>query len=356
MNDTCAQAAPLVVERALGLTESPQDEKHVASCPSCQELVRAADEAMKLTLPAPLRAPEDGWQTISALAAKRRQHVTVVAPRVSLACSFCRGSLTREEAVFCAGCIAPHHRECFAEYGQCAILGCGSVRTVVSATGRRRRAALVLALVGASALAGAALQGAAFWLLREPNAPLVRELQDLRRHREEVVATRKALADAYRAEYALQEKVLEGARADVDVETANQQVEMDRARADYETANARVELARKRRELAEPALERLKGLVRGGQVAPDAVTQEEDSIAQLVAEEKIQTSARDLADRSRRAVSSKVRLAKKKVENGEELLEALGTAIEAKDKKMKAEIGRIDARIEELEGRLGGKR
>ncbi len=356
MNDTCARIAPLAVERALGISESPVDEDHVASCPSCQELVRAADEAVKLTLPAQLRAPEDGWETISTIAAKRRQHVAVVAPRVSLACSFCRGSLARDQAVFCAGCIAPHHRECFAEYGQCAILGCGSVRTVVSAPGRRRRAALVLAMIGASALAGAALQGAALWLRHDPNAALARELEDLRRHREEVSATRKALANAYLAERALQEKTLESARADVELETANQQTEADRARADYETASARAELARKRRELAEAALERMKGLVRSGAMAPEAASQEQDSIAQLVAEEKIQTSARDLAERSRRATSTKVKLAKKRVEKDEELLDALDATIEAKDAKMKVELGRIDARIEALEERLSGKR
>ena len=47
---------------------------------------------------------------------------------IALSCSFCRGALTREEAIYCASCLAPHHPECFREHGRCSVMGCGEQR------------------------------------------------------------------------------------------------------------------------------------------------------------------------------------------------------------------------------------
>lgn len=45
--------------------------------------------------------------------------------RVRVSCSFCHDGLSRPDAVFCAGCLAPHHEECFMTHGKCSAAGCG---------------------------------------------------------------------------------------------------------------------------------------------------------------------------------------------------------------------------------------
>lgn len=51
---------------------------------------------------------------------------------ITLSCTFCRGSLTRGEAKYCATCLAPHHEECFREHGQCSTFGCEETYTVAA--------------------------------------------------------------------------------------------------------------------------------------------------------------------------------------------------------------------------------
>ncbi|MCO5167689.1 MAG: hypothetical protein M9894_15180 [Planctomycetes bacterium] len=53
-----------------------------------------------------------------------------VGRRIALACSFCHGRTARDEVAFCAACLAPHHAECFAAHGRCALPGCEETATV----------------------------------------------------------------------------------------------------------------------------------------------------------------------------------------------------------------------------------
>lgn len=55
------------------------------------------------------------------LAAKTRATGAV---HVRLACTYCKGEGARSELAFCGACLAPHHRDCFAEHGRCSVQGC----------------------------------------------------------------------------------------------------------------------------------------------------------------------------------------------------------------------------------------
>lgn len=48
---------------------------------------------------------------------------------VNLACTYCKGGLARGGSVYCAGCLAPHHPDCFHEYKGCS--SCGEARFVL---------------------------------------------------------------------------------------------------------------------------------------------------------------------------------------------------------------------------------
>src|SRR5581483_11671168 len=75
-----------------------------------------------------------------------------VALRVALACTFCHEKLRREEAAFCAACLAPHHSDCFETHGRCSAHGCGETRTVGTSPRRWRRTP-VFALVASFGVA-----------------------------------------------------------------------------------------------------------------------------------------------------------------------------------------------------------
>lgn len=50
--------------------------------------------------------------------------------RIRLACTYCHDQLVAAEGEFCAGCLAPHHADCFREHGECSAPGCGARRVV----------------------------------------------------------------------------------------------------------------------------------------------------------------------------------------------------------------------------------
>lgn len=55
----------------------------------------------------------------------------------ALRCTYCHDALTRDEAAFCAGCLAPQHTVCRQEHGRCAAPGCAE-RAVVRPRRPRR--------------------------------------------------------------------------------------------------------------------------------------------------------------------------------------------------------------------------
>lgn len=61
--------------------------------------------------------------------------------RVVLRCTYCRDALGQREAVYCALCLAPHHRDCQRTHGRCAAPGCACPATVrPRSTSERQRA------------------------------------------------------------------------------------------------------------------------------------------------------------------------------------------------------------------------
>lgn len=84
---------------------------------------------------------------------------------LAVRCGYCHDRLARNQAVYCASCLAPQHRDCFAEHGRCVALGCGSARWVTPgrSSGRARRRPLVApaALAAAGAVAFCLAAGAA---------------------------------------------------------------------------------------------------------------------------------------------------------------------------------------------------
>ena len=50
--------------------------------------------------------------------------------RVHLTCIYCHAATDRDEVLFCASCLAPHHGECFATHGRCSAPGCEETRGV----------------------------------------------------------------------------------------------------------------------------------------------------------------------------------------------------------------------------------
>lgn len=57
---------------------------------------------------------------------------------ISIRCAYCHGALARDEASFCAACLAPHHDECWVEHGRCTAPGCAETRVVRPREGARR--------------------------------------------------------------------------------------------------------------------------------------------------------------------------------------------------------------------------
>lgn len=166
-----------VVARALGLEEgAPVSEltTHLASCRTCEALAAAARD-----VPGALALPQDtpaagGWDKLARKieADRGRQGL-----RVTVGCSYCHGALAREDAVYCAACLAPHHSDCFGEHGKCSAAGCGETRYVesrVSSPAGPRRApgkGRGLLFLGAGLLLGVGTTAAVFPLLiRDPTS------------------------------------------------------------------------------------------------------------------------------------------------------------------------------------------
>ncbi len=204
---SCAAVEPLleltpllVLDDAAGealLTQDERDtvEEHLAACARCRARAERASEAYGLLAEAweesmePL-SPELKERVLEAARAEAavggdkkgaapaaptadRDAVEAVRGRVVLSCSFCHDRMQREESVFCASCLAPHHHDCFAEHAGCSIPGCDETRTVRPAQleerrprrPRRGRRGLLLLLAGAGIAAGGAVAALA------PNRP-----------------------------------------------------------------------------------------------------------------------------------------------------------------------------------------
>ncbi|HZU96233.1 MAG TPA: hypothetical protein VFF73_05950, partial [Planctomycetota bacterium] len=159
MTRTCEALRPLVAARASALLEpgeSTELDAHLGGCEACRALALTVERGLEATVPEPRALPAGGWDRLASAIAADRAGRPVVALRVALACTFCHADLRRDEAAFCAGCLAPHHPDCFESHGRCSAPGCGETRTVEPRERRPRRfplIALAVALAGGGAVA-----------------------------------------------------------------------------------------------------------------------------------------------------------------------------------------------------------
>ncbi len=85
--------------------------------------------------------------------------------RMTLRCTYCHDDLARDDAAFCATCLAPHHGACQRLHGRCAAPGCDERAVVRPRTSGRRlrrqpepeRARRAVAGDGAASLARSSL-------------------------------------------------------------------------------------------------------------------------------------------------------------------------------------------------------
>jgi hypothetical protein len=120
------------VAHALGLLDS---DDHVESCAPCQAL---RDDAL-LALDGPPQEVIDAdaadaegavhraWEEVARRIESDRAGSKL---RIVLGCAYCHDRLARDQGVYCAACLTPHHAECFREHGTCCAPGCGGTRVV----------------------------------------------------------------------------------------------------------------------------------------------------------------------------------------------------------------------------------
>lgn len=186
---SCVQVQALMPMAALDLLDEDERtllEGHVVECEPCRAR-RSALEGAFARLADPLPDPEPApatWEKVIArieaatpdAAGKLEEPAPALederppeddaAPTIALACVSCHGALRRDEAVYCASCLAPQHDDCFAAHGACAAPGCGE-RLVVRPLGDgeprppRRRLGWIVT-TGLSAVLGSAAALAAW--------------------------------------------------------------------------------------------------------------------------------------------------------------------------------------------------
>lgn len=150
--------------RLLAPGDAARLDAHEAECAACAVLRQRITAACEV----PFRVCPEAEALAARIEARRqrardhRQAVAATAAKVSLGCTYCHAPLVRRE-VYCAGCLAPHHAECFREHGRCSAPGCDERRTVRADPPARpeRLALLIRAVFGAAILGGVA--AASFW-------------------------------------------------------------------------------------------------------------------------------------------------------------------------------------------------
>lgn len=141
---SCLEVRALLPLEPLDVLE--EDERtlvrdHVATCTACASESREHGAAVqKLQAPRSEDDPREGtaarvWEKLlveakKPAAAAPAPEAKPVALAIALVCSFCHDALARNEACYCASCLAPHHEECFRGHGRCSAYGCEETRTV----------------------------------------------------------------------------------------------------------------------------------------------------------------------------------------------------------------------------------
>lgn len=165
-----------------------------------------------------------------ALEEEQRARSGSVRLRITVSCCFCHDRLSREDAVFCAGCLAPHHEECFMTHGHCSAAGCGQTRLVrpdeappaaVRPSGRRRAlgaafGALLLASAGVAAWSQGLLDGRRDLQEEEQEEHVIATDPAVLREAEARTAAAQAQRERTRAAIAAITRELEAQRITVD--------------------------------------------------------------------------------------------------------------------------------------------
>lgn len=123
---------------ALAPTEATLVRDHLRDCPACREAETQARADVDVIEAPEVAPPPEAWarirQRIAAGQAGDEPVRAHDAPEpgalIAVSCSFCRGTLARVDSVYCASCLAPHHPDCWREYGRCSVMGCGEQRVV----------------------------------------------------------------------------------------------------------------------------------------------------------------------------------------------------------------------------------
>lgn len=132
--DAVVELLPAHALAALDASEEALVLEHLERCAACQSEREEALMSVALITAPPVTPPPQVWGAIKTrlerTAADDPVRDTGKDPVISLSCSYCRGVMTRSVSVYCASCLAPHHPECFAEYGRCSVMGCGEQQVV----------------------------------------------------------------------------------------------------------------------------------------------------------------------------------------------------------------------------------
>jgi hypothetical protein len=177
MSATCAELAPLLAARKLALleaTDRAELDAHTAACAACRALESQLDQTLEgARVPRETAPASIGERLRERIAEDRRARAAGEGEpgiTISVACTYCHGRIERAEAVYCASCLSPAHRDCLVEHGRCTAPGCGETRVVEARSlapgkasseprrGRRwRRFAPALALAIGGTVAAAAI-------------------------------------------------------------------------------------------------------------------------------------------------------------------------------------------------------
>ncbi|MBL4846714.1 MAG: hypothetical protein JKY65_14425, partial [Planctomycetes bacterium] len=127
---TFEEPLDLIALTCAGLLEPDEIETAEEACDRLPELQIALSTAFEA-----LAQPEDtpalakgGWARLEAALDAPRPEAPApdegAGVLIAVACIYCHDSLTRDEALYCASCLAVHHGECFETHGHCAAPGC----------------------------------------------------------------------------------------------------------------------------------------------------------------------------------------------------------------------------------------
>lgn len=134
----CEAVDALLTAHLLGALDGSEEalvEDHLTSCATCRAARQDTARCLEEVAAPPEAPPPQVWNAIRARIERAGGDDPVrdadAEAVIHLACSFCRGGLIRRNAVYCASCLAPHHSDCFDEYGRCSVMGCGEQRVVL---------------------------------------------------------------------------------------------------------------------------------------------------------------------------------------------------------------------------------